>query len=270
MQKRTYAVTGVASGIGAELARILKAQGHQVIGFDIRETTENVDRFIALDLNDADSIDAAAAAVDTPLDGLCNNAGLPPRDGLEEAILQVNFLGTRAFTNAMLPHLTEGGSIVNMASRAGHGWRDGLEQIKRLAKLRHRDQLADFVKSENIDATRCYNLTKEAVILWTLAETEAMVRSGLRVNSLSPGGIATGILKDFQKAFGAQMAKNVARAGRPGKPEEIAQIAAFLLSPDSNWIKGADIAIDGGMGAFNMADMLGLDVLRSAPIGGEK
>lgn len=262
MTQSTFAVTGVASGIGAELARILKAQGHSVIGFDIRETQENVDRFIPLDLNDTSSISAAAAAVDRPLHGLCNNAGLPPRAGLEEAILQVNFLGTRAFTDAMLPHLREGGSIVNMASRAGHGWREGVEQVKRLANLTRREQLANFIASENIDATRCYNLTKEAVILWTVAEAEAMVGQGLRVNSLSPGGISTGILGDFQKAFGAAMARNVERAGRPGTPDEIAEIAAFLLSSASNWIKGTDIAIDGGMGAFNQSDAMDLQSLR--------
>ncbi len=265
MQERTYAVTGVASGIGANLARILKMQGHRVIGFDIRETRDNLDRFIALDLNDADSIAKAAAAVDTPLDGLCNNAGLPPREGLEEAILQVNFLGTRDFTHAMLPHLGAGGSIVNLASRAGHGWREGADQVKRLAGLRRRDQLAGFVAAENIDATRCYNLTKEAVILWTVAEAEAMVGRGLRINSLSPGGVSTGILEDFQRAFGAMMAKNVVRAGRPGAPEEVAEIAAFLLSPASNWIKGADIAIDGGMGAFNQSDAMDLQSLRLDP-----
>ena len=117
----TFAVTGVASGIGAQLASILKRQGHTVIGFDIRNTSDNVDHFIELDLTDVDSIASAAEQVASPLDGLCNNAGLPPRDGLEEAILKVNFLGTRAFTQAMLPHLATSASIVNLASRAGHG-----------------------------------------------------------------------------------------------------------------------------------------------------
>ncbi len=262
MTQMTYAVTGVASGIGAELARLLNTQGHRVIGFDIQESRENIDRFIPLDLNDVASIKNAAAAINEPLNGLCNNAGLPPREGLEEAILQVNFLGTRAFTNAMLPHLCNGASIVNMASRAGHGWREGVDQVKRFACLTNRSQLAQFIKAEQLDATRCYNLTKEAIILWTVAETEAMLSKGLRINSLSPGGIATGILGDFQKAFGAQMAKNVARAGRPGAPKEIAEIAAFVLSPASNWLKGTDIAIDGGMGAFNQSDTMGLNHLR--------
>lgn len=254
----TYAITGVASGIGAELARILKQEGHRVIGFDLHETDRNIDRFIPLDLNDPEAIQAAAQSVSEPLDGLCNNAGLPPRAGLESTILQVNFLGQRAFTQAMLPNLEPGASIVNMASRAGHGWRDNIAQVKRLAGLSRPDQLDAFVADEGIDATRCYNLSKEAMILWTVAVTEEIVNRGIRINSLSPGGIATGILDDFKRAFGAQMARNVERAGRPGKPEEIAEVAAFLLSPESNWIKGTDIAIDGGMGAFNQADMMDL------------
>ena len=257
----TFAVTGVASGIGAQLASILKRQAHTVIGFDIRNASDNVDHFIELDLTDVDSIASAAEQVASPLDGLCNNAGLPPRDGLEEAILKVNFLGTRAFTQAMLPHLATSASIVNLASRAGHGWRDGLEQVKRLAQLTRHDQLAGFIAVENIEATRCYNLSKEAMILWTIAETEPMLQRGLRINSLSPGGIATGILGEFQRVFGDAMARNIARAGRAGKPEEVAEVAAFLLSPVSHWIKGSDIAIDGGMGAFNMTDALGLNPL---------
>lgn len=267
MGNLTYAITGVASGIGAQLARILKSQGHRVIGFDIRETQANVDQFIALDLNDAASITHAAAQVNEPLDGLCNNAGLPPREGLEAAVLQVNFLGTRAFANAMVPHIREGGSMVNLASRAGQGWREGLDQVKRLASLTSADQLADFIAAEQIDATRCYNLTKEAVILWSMAEAESMAQRGIRINSLSPAAVATGILIDFQNAFGAKVAKNIERAGRAGKPEEVAEVAAFLLSPASHWIKGTDIVIDGGMSAFTASDAMDLHGLRLAKQG---
>lgn len=254
----TFAVTGVASGIGAELARILKERGHFVIGLDKRETDRHVDRFIALDLADPGSIDAAAGQIPQGLNGLCNNAGLPPRAGLEATILQVNFLGQRRFTDAVLPALAPGASIVNMASRAGYGWREGMEQVKRLARITGPEVLGRFVAAEGIDATRAYNLSKEAMILWTMAEAEPMIARNLRINSVSPGGVATGILDDFRRAFGPQMARNVERAGRPGKPEEIAQVAAFVLSPDSAWLKGTDIAIDGGMGAFNMSDQMGL------------
>lgn len=258
----TYAITGVASGIGAELARILKQRGHRVIGFDLKETAVNIDRFVPLDLNDPAGIDNACAALDEPLDGLCNNAGIPPREGLEAAILQVNFLGQRRFTHGLLDRLKPGGAIVNTASRAGSAWKDNLAQVLRLSELSGPDQIAGFIADENIDATRCYNLSKEAMILWTMAETEPMIERDLRINSLSPGGIATAILGDFQRAFGDKMARNVERAGRPGQPEEIAEIAAFLLSPASYWIKGTDIWADGGMAAFNLSDGLGLTALR--------
>ena len=257
----TYAVTGVARGIGAKLAAKLKSQGHTVIGFDVHELTENVDHFVRLDLNDESTIAAAAAETPCMLDGLCNNAGVPPRSGTEDVILQVNFLGTRAFTAAMLAYLKPGASIVNLASRAGHGWPDNINQVKRLAQLTHSSQIAPFVAVEQIDATRCYNLSKEAIILWSAAIVEDFVDRGLRVNSLSPGGVATGILDDFKRAFGDDMSRNIERARRPGKPEEIAEIAAFVLSPASNWLKGADIAIDGGIGAFNMSETLGLDAM---------
>jgi NAD(P)-dependent dehydrogenase (short-subunit alcohol dehydrogenase family) len=117
--ERIYGVTGVARGIGASLARQLKAAGHYVVGFDISETNQNIDCFIRLDLNEASSIESAVAGLDMSLDGLCNNAGLPPRDGLEAMLLQVNFLGTRHFTDRMIPKLKPGASIVNIASRAG-------------------------------------------------------------------------------------------------------------------------------------------------------
>lgn len=235
-----------------------------MIGFDIAPTSENVDHFVSLDLGDEASIQQAVTQVDAELDGLCNNAGLPPRDGLEAAILQVNFVGTRSFTNAIAPKLKTGASLVNMASRAGHGWRENLDQVKRLAEVKTPDQLTAFLASEGMNATRAYNLSKEAVILWTMASTERMINAGVRVNSLSPGGIATGILDDFRKAFGDAMARNVERAGRPGKPEEVAEIAAFLLMPESHWIKGTDISIDGGMSGFNTSDALALGVFDTA------
>ena len=262
MDKQSYGITGVSSGIGAHLAQLLKSKGHHIIGFDIKETTDHVDQFIPLDLNDEGSIDRAANALNQTIDGLFNNAGLPPKDGLEASILQVNFLGQRMFTKGVLPHLSAAGSIVNMASRAGHGWRENLDQVKRLASIDSAEELPKFVAAESLTSTRCYNLSKEAMIVWTLAETESMIKRDIRINSLSPGGISTGILPDFQRAFGDKMARNIERAGRPGEPQEIAAVAAFVLSRQSHWIKGTDIAIDGGMGAFGMCDQLELGGLK--------
>ncbi|MDD9908601.1 MAG: SDR family oxidoreductase [Ahrensia sp.] len=262
MAQKTYAITGVSNGIGRELAGLLKEAGHRVVGLDIAEPAGPVDQFIALDLSDAGSVKRAAAEVPDGLDGLCNSAGLPPRPGLETKILAVNFLGTRSLTNLLLPKLGEGASVVNLASRAGHGWRDAIEQIRRLAALDLGGNIEGFVAQEKIAPVRAYDLSKEAVILWTMASSENYLNRRRRINSISPGAVETGILQDFETAFGERMTKNVERAGRAASPKEIAHLAAFLLSPESNWVKGTDITIDGGMSAFQASDVLSLsDIL---------
>jgi len=260
-QERTLmriALTGGATGIGASVATRLKRDGHEVTVFDITEPTPDADRWIKADLSDPDSIDAAIAAADGPYDALINNAGLPPREGLAELVLNVNFIGFRRFLAGMLDKLAPGASIVNTDSRAGAMWRDNIEEVGALMAIRSPDDLASFVAAREIDHVRAYNLSKEAVIVLTMSGTEEMIGRDLRMNSVSPAAVSTGILDDFVSAFGERSARNIARAGRPGTPDEIADVIAFLASPDSRWLKGVDIAVDGGMGAMNISDMLGL------------
>jgi len=252
------AITGAATGIGAEVAAQLKARGDDVTAFDITEPQANIDNWIKTDLSDTASISDAINKTTNPFDALINNAGLPPRDGLEEKILQVNFFGLRSFLNGMLDHLKPEAAIVNTASRAGAMWRDNLPQVKSLIALNEND-LPEFIKQQSIDPTRAYNLSKEAIIVMTMAETENMIARKLRMNSVSPAAVSTGILPDFAKAFGDKMTKNVARAGRPGLPDEIASVIVFLASHDSKWIKGQDIVIDGGMGAVIATEMMQLN-----------
>lgn len=262
LKNKHFAVTGVASGIGAELARQLLAADAKVTGFDVTLPKGASFTCHRIDLADLGSIAGAAAQAEGPFDGLCNNAGLSPKPGREAMILTVNFFAQRDLTRALLPRLAAEASIVNMASRAGARWRDNIEQVKRLFAIDPTKDLAAFIADEGIDHIRAYNLSKEAMIVWTIAETEAMTGRRMRINALCPGAVATGLLDDFAAAFGEQMAKNVARAGRPGKPEEVAAIAAFLLSPDSSWLRGAEISPDGGMGAFAVSDALDLSGLR--------
>lgn len=251
------ALTGGATGIGAEVAKKLKASGHHVTAFDISEPAANVDVWIKTDLSDPVSIREALDAADGPFDSLINNAGLPPREGLEEVILKVNFFGFRSFLDGMLDQLSDDATIVNVASRAGSFWRDNLEEVKELMALSASDA-ASFIEAKGMDPTRAYNLSKEAVIVLTMARTEAMIARGFRMNSVSPAAVSTGILDDFAAAFGEKVAKNIARAGRPGLPEEVADVILYLASPESSWIKGQDIVIDGGMGAMGMTDAMGL------------
>lgn len=251
------ALTGAATGIGLEVARKAKEQGHELIAFDITKPSVSVDEYIQVDLSDPAAIVDAVNATQGTFDALINNAGLPPREGLGRKVLEVNYLGLRDMTNTMASRLNAGGAIVHTASRAGAFWRDNLAQIKALRGCTWGD-IDAFIHSHKIDDTRAYNLSKEAVIVDAIATTEAFLAQGIRVNCVSPAAVSTGILDDFTKAFGPKVAKNIARAGRPGHPSEIADVILYLASPQSAWIKGQDITIDGGMSAMGMTDMMEL------------
>ena len=251
------ALTGAATGIGAEVAARLSNAGHAVTAFDVVEPEGNVAQFIRTDLSDASSITAALQQAEGPFDALINNAGLPPREGLTEKLLRVNYFGLCAFLDGMLDQLSDGAAIVNTASRAGSAWRENLDEVKALMALDPAD-LDAFVAARGIDATRAYHLSKEAVIVMTMARAEEMTARGFRMNSVSPAAVSTSILDDFVAAFGEKVARNIERAGRAGLPGEIADVIVFLASPQSNWIKGQDIVIDGGMSAMSASDMLDL------------
>ena len=252
------ALTGGASGIGAETARLLQDAGHHVTAFDITQPPAHVDRWVQTDMSDPASITAAIAAAEGPYDALISNAGLPPKEGQSKLVLSVNFVGLRQFMIGMLDNLAPGASIVNVASRAGAAWAQNLAQVKALMALSSADELDGFIATHNIDHVRAYNLSKEAVIVLSMTQTANMIARGMRINSVSPAAVSTGILNDFIAAFGEKVAKNIARAGRAGEPQEIAQVIAFMASPASHWMKGVDVIIDGGMGAMAQSDALGL------------
>ena len=251
-------VTGCASGIGAEAARLLKLKGAEVTGIDIVEPGAHVDHFLAVDLADVASIDRAAGALHGRYDALCNIAGLPCRPDLRAKLLAVNVRGLRRLTRALIPMLGDGASIVNLASRAGQRWRDNMEQVKALLRLPDDADLAAFCEAHGVDDVRAYDLSKEALIVWTMAQTEPWGARGLRINTISPAAVDTTILADFINAFGDRATRQIARAGRAASPTEVAEVVAFLASRDSRWMKGVDIIVDGGQSAFVTSDLLGL------------
>ena len=130
-QSQTLVVTGVASGIGRETARLAVAAGHDVIGVDLHEPNEACGRFIAADLGDPASIAALVGALPSEIDALMNVAGVSGTLGAAKT-LAINFYGLRTLSEAIAPKLKTGGAIVNVASIAGFGWRANLERAKGL------------------------------------------------------------------------------------------------------------------------------------------
>ena len=252
------AITGGSTGIGASVAEKYKKAGNAVVVFDVIPPKIDVDQWVQTDLSDFSSINDALSSNFGPYNALINNAGLPPKENLAVKILLVNFIGFRQFCTGMINQLYPGSAIVNTASRAGAMWRKNIDEVKALMGLDSIDQITKFIEERDINHVRAYNLSKECVIVFSLAQTETLIQRDLRMNCISPGAVSTSILNDFKKAFGEQAAKNISRAKRPANPDEVADAIIFLASPQSVWLKGIELTIDGGMGAMAISDELNL------------
>jgi len=243
------AVTGGISGIGLETVKKFIADGNELVLFDISKPALDVD-YIPLNLASQSMIAEAIAASSGHFDALCHIAGIPPRDDNAVACLQINAIGAFAFINAFIPKLADGAPIISVASRAGMGFENNKAQLDTLIAC-EMDDIAAWCETNDIDATTAYRLSKQAMIYWSQQQVAAHIGKH-RFVTVSPAAVDTGILDDFITAFGPVVAANLARVGRPGSPEEIANVIAFLASDESRWINGIDIVIDGGMGALNL------------------
>lgn len=246
LSNKTIIVTGLASGIGKKSAEVLKSQGASVIGIDRNQPDEIYDGFYKADLSDPQDIKRVIAEMPSGINGLCNIAGLPPTRGAA-AVITVNFLGLRALTEGLVEKMSDGAAIVNLSSLAGHDWRQSIDQIKALIKLRDFAEAEEFCQTHDIDDGRSYFLSKEAVNVWTMENRWTWRDRGIRMNSICPGPVDTPILQDFLDTLGERAAQDMAIMDRPGTPDDIAPIVAFLCSDASKWIRGVPLPCDGGM-----------------------
>ena len=258
---KTIIVTGAASGIGAATAALLTQRGAQVIAFDRHPVTENCVQYVEIDLSSEVSIKNAAAQFEGKADALCNIAGVPPTMP-PLTVLQVNVTGLLLFTEQIVPKLSDGASIVNAASLAGSGWRDTIEESTALLKITNMLDIPAYIEKFEITEDNCYELSKEAIIVWTIQSWNRWQNRGIRVNAVSPSATQTPILEDFMITVAARLKKKGA-LGIPGLPgpgtaEEIAAVFAFLCSEDSRWLNGQNIVADGGLHAARTCQQLGI------------
>ncbi|MHB1211978.1 MAG: 3-oxoacyl-ACP reductase [Candidatus Nanopelagicales bacterium] len=240
-------MTGGGSGIGLASARRLADEGAKVVigDLDVAGGQAAADEvgglFVPADVTGADDVAALfRAAKDTygSIDVAFNNAGISPPDddsiletGIDawRRVQEVNLTSVYLCCKEVLPYMLEQGkgSIINTAS---------------------------FVATMAAATSQIsYTASKGGVLAMSRELGVQFARSGVRVNALSPGPVATPLLMELFAKDPERAARRLVHIplGRFGEPEELAAAVAFLASDDSSFITASNFLVDGGIsGAY--------------------
>ncbi|WP_211268550.1 SDR family oxidoreductase [Actinoplanes subtropicus] len=167
--------------------------------------------------------------------------------------MRVDLVGTAHVIDAFEPVATHGTALVCVASVAGHHAILTPEQERQLATAPTRDLLALDTVNAVTDPIAAYILAKRVNQVRVQAAAPAFNGRGARINTVSPGVIATAMSRaEAESPVGGHMMRTLRACGigRTGTPGEIAEAVAFLTGPDSLYITGTDLLVDGGQAAW--------------------
>lgn len=248
---RRAVVTGCASGIGALVVQQLNELGAEIIGLDVSRpaaaTSDYLNGFHQVDLSDPASIDQAVASISGPVDALFNIAGVSSGIGDPLLVVTVNFLGLRHLTEALAPRMAAGSSIVSVSSLAAAAYREHLRDVAPLlATPTMKDGIAWCQRRPEALGTG-YQLSKEAVILYSMRRATDFGARGIRINCTGPGVTDTPILDQLRTAYGPAFLDDIPKPlGRVSNPAEQASVLLFLNSSAASYISGEVVWVDGG------------------------
>jgi NAD(P)-dependent dehydrogenase (short-subunit alcohol dehydrogenase family) len=245
---RRAVVTGCASGIGEYVVRQLSELGADIVGLDKSRPAFEVNGFHEVDLADPVSIDRAAAAVEGPVDALFNVAGVSSGIGDPPLVVTVNFLGLRQLTEALIEKMPAGSSIVSVSSLAAAAYRDHLRAVAPLLNTATMAEGIDWCHANpNALAGGGYQLSKEAIILYTMRNAAPFGARGIRINCTGPGVTETPILDQLRRAYGQGFLDDIPKPlGRVSEAAEQAAVLLFLNSRAASYITGQVLWVDGG------------------------
>ena len=233
-------ITGAASGIGAESARMFRREGAQVVGVDLLAGAEG-DLALQADVTDEEQVRGMYERTQREfgrIDVLYNNAGINPTDdssvletSLEawQRVQDVNVRSVFLCCKHGIPHLLEagGGSVINTAS---------------------------FVAVMGAAVSQIsYTASKGAVLAMSREMGIEFARRGVRVNALCPGPVNTPLLQELFAKDAEKAARRLVHLpmGRFAEASEIAHAAVFLASDESSYVTASTFLVDGGLsGAY--------------------
>ncbi|MBT0773282.1 SDR family oxidoreductase [Kineosporia sp. J2-2] len=241
---RTVLLADASAPALERAAAALRDEGHQVL-------TQVVD------VSDAASVKELAerAAATGRAGAVVHTAGVSAVTSTVERVLRVDLLGTALVIEAFEAVAEPGTSVVCVASMAGHLARLTPGQERDLATTPSGDLLSlDVVRRvPPHDTVGAYVLAKRANQIRAQAAALAYNRAGARISTISPGVVSTAMARaEQQGATGEQMMASLKACGigRPGTPGELAAAVAFLTGPDSRYLTGTDLLLDGGQAAW--------------------
>ncbi len=244
---RRAVVTGCASGIGEHVVRQLTELGAEVIGLDKRRPDFAIDEFHEVDLSDQTAIESATAEVTGHVDALFNVAGVSSGIGDPPLVVTINFLGTRHLTEALIPKMVAGSSIVSVSSLAAAGYREHLRDVVPLLHTATMREGIDWCAGHPDALGTGYQLSKEAIILYTMRSATPLGSRGIRINCTGPGVTETPILDQLRTAYGQGYLDDIPKPlGRVSGPGEQAAVLLFLNSHAASYISGQVVWVDGG------------------------
>jgi 3alpha-hydroxysteroid 3-dehydrogenase len=247
----TIALTGSASGIGAATRAALLADGHRVIGVDLRDAE------VVADLGTADGRAAAIAGVldacGGTLDGYAGFAGAPATADPPHLLATVSYFGSVAMLEGLRDALTRGEAPSAVAVSSCAATIAPVDDDLVAACLAGDEPAAVALATQGGVA---YASVKLALARWVRRQSSEWAAAGVRLNALAPGNTHTPLTQAAldDPELGPLMREVPMPVGHWAEPHEIAAAATWLLGPAASFVVGSILFVDGGTDALVRPD----------------